>query len=117
MPQAVTSERPAEQAKTCALGPRLTGTPSSLVTGPKAAGRRFRFQFATSEAGPARVRRRLAVAEYLDGWVPLRIVAEHIAGRRCWVWVEVSRAVSATAARDYVRGCPGYVGKSFRMLG
>ena len=82
-----------------------------------AAGRRFRFQFTTGEAGAARVRRRLAVADYLDGWVPLRVLAEHIAGRRCWVWCEVSRAVTAAAARDYVRGCPGYSPKSFRMLG
>jgi hypothetical protein len=82
-----------------------------------AAGYRFRLQFTTSDAGEARIRRRLAVADYLDGWLPLRIVAEHITGRRCLVWIELSRPVSAAAARDYVRGCPGYVPKSFRMLG
>lgn len=117
MPQAVTSQRAAKQAKPCALGPTSTGTPSSPVTGPKAAGCRFRFQFATSEAGAARVRRRLAVAEYLDGWVPLRILAEHIQRRRCWVWVETHRPVAARAARHYAKGCPGYAPGSFKMLG
>jgi hypothetical protein len=101
----------------CAVGPMTTGSPSLPVAGPAVAGRRFRFQFTTSEAAAARVRRRLAVADYLDGWLPLRIVAEHVDGRRCWVWIELSRPVSAAAARDYVRGCPGYVPKSFRMLG
>jgi hypothetical protein len=48
--------------------------------------------------------------------VPLRIVAEHVDGGRCWVWVELARRVSADAADDYVRGCPGYVPKSFKML-
>jgi len=93
-----------------------TGNPSSPVAGPTVAGRRFRFQFTTSEAGAARVRRRLAVAEYLDGWLPLRIVAEHATARRCWVWVEFRRPVSRRAARDFVRGCPGYVAKSFKLL-
>ena len=101
----------------CAVGPMSTGIPSSPVAGPTVAGRRFRFQFTTSEAGAARARRRLAVAEYLDGWLPLRVVAEHMRKRRCWVWVEAARPVSANAARDFVRGCPGYAPGSFRMLG
>jgi hypothetical protein len=101
----------------CAVGPMTTGFPSLPVAGPTVAGRRFRFQFTTCEAGAARVRRRLAVAEYVDGWVPLRIVGEHMQRRRCWVWVETQRPVTADAADDYVRGCPGYVPGSFRMLG
>jgi len=49
--------------------------------------------------------------------VPLRVVAEHMDGRRCWVWVELARRVSADAARDYMKGCPGYAPGSFKMLG
>lgn len=93
------------------------GSPSLPVAGPTVAGRRFRFQFAQPTCSKAAARRRLAVAECLDGWVPLRIVAEHIDGKRCWLWVETRRIVAAAAADDYVRGCPGYVAKSFRMLG
>jgi hypothetical protein len=56
-------------------------------------------------------------AAHLDGWVPLRIMAEHMQRWRCWVWVEIQRPVTAAAADDYVRGCPGYVARSLRMLG
>ncbi len=48
--------------------------------------------------------------------MPLRIVAEHMDDRRCWVWVETQRTVAAEAADDYVKGCPGYVPGSFKML-
>jgi hypothetical protein len=60
--------------------------------------------------------RRQAVAEYLDGWVPLRLVAEQADGKRCWLWIEAARPLPAAAADDYVRGCPGYVPGSFKML-
>jgi hypothetical protein len=99
------------------VGPISMGSPSLPVAGPTVAGRRFRFQFAAPNCRKARARRRLAVADHLDGWVPLRILAQHIEGKRCWLWVETSRTVAAAAADDYVRGCPGYVAKSFRMLG
>ncbi len=92
------------------------GSPSSPIAGLAVAGCRFRFQFALAVCRRSQAKRRLAVAEYLDGWVPLRVVAEHIDGRRCWVWVELARRVSADAARDYVRGCPGYAPGSFKML-
>ncbi len=59
---------------------------------------------------------RQAVAEYLDGWVPLRLVAEQAAGKRCWLWIEAAHPLPAAAADDYVRGCPGYVPGSFKML-
>lgn len=100
-----------------AVGPLSSGSPSLPVAGPTVAGCRFRLQFAVPKCPKARARRRLAVADYLDGWVPLRIMAQHIEGNRCWLWIETRRTVAAAAADDYVRGCPGYVAKSFRMLG
>jgi len=87
------------------------------VAGPAPAGCRFRFRFIIGEPGPARRQRRLAVAEYLDNWVPLRVVAEHVDGRRCWVWFETRRAVAVDVAKDFVRDCPGYAPRSFKLLG
>ena len=83
---------------------------------PTAAGRRFRFQVRLVGKAQQRERRRQAVAEYLDGWVPLRLVAEQPDGRQCWLWIEAARPVPTAAADDFVRGCPGYVAGSFKML-
>ena len=90
------------------------------VTGPTAARSARVFRFAFLEPGSstsARQRRRLSVFEYLECWVPLRILAEQSHRNRCLLWIETQRAVQAAAAADYVRDCPGYVPKSFRMLG
>jgi hypothetical protein len=100
-----------------AVGPMSMGFPSLPVAGPTVAGCRFRLQFAVPRCSNACARRRLHVAEYLDGWVPLRIMAQQVEGKRHWLWIETRRTVAAAAAKDYVRGCPGYVAKSFRMLG
>ena len=93
------------------------GVPSPPTAGPTVAGRRFRFTFALPKCPEARTRRWLAIGDHLDVWVPLRIVAEQVNGRLCWVLVETQRLVAAAAADDQVRGCPGHVVKSFRMLG
>jgi hypothetical protein len=91
------------------------GQPSTRP-GPTVAGRRFRLQVKLVGKAQQRERRRQAVAEYLDGWVPLRLVAEQPEGNRCWLWIEAARPLPAAAADDYVRGCPGYVPGSFKML-
>jgi hypothetical protein len=57
------------------------------------------------------------VAEYLDGWVPLRIMAQHVEGNRCWLWIETRRIVAAAAADDYMREWLGRVAKSVRIVG
>ena len=90
---------------------------SSIVAGPTAACRRFRFVFSLGHEARTRGPRRAAVADHLDTWVPLRVIAEQIAGKRCYVWVELSRPVEVAAAADYVSECPGYVGRSFKVLG
>jgi len=101
----------------CAVGPMSMGNPSSPVAGPTAAGRRFAFRVTLGEPGQPRVRRRHDVADYLDGWVPLRVVSQQVVGRHCWLWVETQRRVAEAAAADFANECPGYVRKSFRMLG
>ncbi len=65
----------------------------------------------------ARERRHAAVAEYLDGWLPLRVMAEQAEGKQCWVWVEIARPVEAGTVADYVKGCPHYVAETFKVLG
>ena len=45
----------------------------------------------------------LEVAEHLGNWVPMRIMAEQAVGKRCYLWVEVAREVTAAAAKDYVQ--------------
>jgi hypothetical protein len=64
-----------------------------------------------------RDRRRVAVAEHLGGWVPMRIMAEQAVGNQCYLWVEVAREVTAAAAKDYVQDCPAYVAGTFKVLG
>jgi hypothetical protein len=91
-------------------------SPSPLVADPPVAGRRFRFQVKTGDRGDVCVRRRQEVAEYLDGWVPLRIIDECRAGRLVWLWVETARPVTPAAAADFVKHCPGSVTESFVML-
>jgi hypothetical protein len=93
------------------------GRTSSIVAGPTASCRRFRFVFQAGHTRAVRERRRLDVAEYLGNWVPLRIVAEQTVGKRCYVWVEVAREVKAAAAKDYVQDCPAYVPGTFKVLG
>jgi len=101
----------------CAGGPLpMMRSPSTLIAGPPAAGRRFRIQLKRGDRMAVRLRRRLEVAEYLDGWVPLRIVDEHEQRRRIWLWLEAERPVSPAAAADFAKDCPGYVPGSFRML-
>lgn len=90
---------------------------SRSVDGPTVAGRRFRFAFTFGRCRAEQVRRRREVAEHLDAWVPLRVISEHTEVRQCWLWIEAARPVSDKAARDFAAECPGYVGKSFKMLG
>jgi hypothetical protein len=90
---------------------------SSIVAGPTASCRRFRFAFQAGHARAIRDRRRVAVAEHLGNWVPMRIMAEQAVGKRCYLWVEVAREVTAAAAEDYVRDCPAYVAGTFKVLG
>ncbi len=93
------------------------GRTSSIVAGPTASCRRFRFVFGLGHGADTRRRRRRAdVAEYLDGWVPLRVIAEQITGKQCYVWVELSRPVEVAAAAGYAKECPGYVRRSFKVL-
>jgi hypothetical protein len=91
-------------------------SPSPLVADPPVAGRRFRFQVKTGNRGDVSECRRHAVAEYLDGWVPLRIIDECREGRLVWLWVEAARPVTLAAAADFVKHCPGSVAGSFVML-
>jgi hypothetical protein len=46
----------------------------------------------------------------------MRIMAEQAVGKRCYLWVEVAREVTA-AAKDYVQDCPACVAESFKVLG
>jgi hypothetical protein len=92
------------------------GRTSSIVAGPTASCRRFRFVFMAGHTRAIRDRRRQEVAEYLGGWLPLRVVAEQAVGNRCYVWVEVAREVKAAAAKDYVQECPAYVPGTFKAL-
>jgi hypothetical protein len=90
---------------------------SSICAGPTASCRRFRFVFMAGHTRAIRDRRRVAVAEHLGGWVPMRIMAEQAVGNRCYLWVEVAREVTAAAAKDYVQDCPAYVAGTFKVLG
>jgi hypothetical protein len=90
---------------------------SRRVDGPTVAGRRFRLAFSFGRTRAEQASRRAAVAEHLDAWVPLRVISEQAAGRRCWLWIEAARPVSDKAARGFAGECPGYVPKSFKMFG
>jgi|LakMenEpi03Aug12_release.lakeMendotaPanAssembly.Ray.scaffolds.fasta_scaffold206782_2 hypothetical protein len=89
---------------------------STVVAGPTASCRRFRFVFQAGHTRAVRERRRLDIAEYLGNWVPLRIMAEQAVGNRCYLWVEAARPVEAKAAADYVQDCPAYVAGTFKLL-
>ena len=78
--------------------------------------RRFRFVCAAGYSEKVRERRRRAVAEHLAGWMPLRVIDEHIEGSRWYLWVEMLRPVTRVAATDFARECPGYVPRSFKVL-
>jgi hypothetical protein len=93
------------------------GRTSSIVAGPTASCRRFRLVFMAGHTRAIRDRRRVAVAEHLGDWVPMRIMAEQAVGKRCYLWVEVAREVTAAAAKDYVQDCPAYVPGTFKALG
>ena len=94
-----------------------SGYKSSLDAGPTASCRRFRFVFMAGHTRAIRDRRRVAVAEPLGNWVPMRIMAEQAVGKRCYLWFEVARAVTAAAVKDYVQDCPASVAGTFKALG
>jgi hypothetical protein len=60
---------------------------------------------------------RAEVAEYLENRLPLPVIAEHATGKQRYVWVEMSRPVEVAAAAGYAKKCPGYVRRSFKVLG
>jgi len=78
--------------------------------------RRFRFVVTLGSSAATRERRHAAVAEHLDGWLPLRVMAEQAEGKQCWVWVEIARPVEASTVADYVQRCPHYVAGTFKVL-
>jgi hypothetical protein len=47
----------------------------------------------------------------------MRIMAEQAVGKRCYLWVEVAREVTAAAAKDSMQDCPACVAESFKVLG
>ncbi len=101
-------ETPAEARR---VGPRGQGSHA------RRGGRRGCTRVARRERSARRALQVLAVAEHLGNWLPLRIMAEQTVGNRCYLWVEVAREVTAAAAKDYVRGCPAYVARRFKVLG
>jgi hypothetical protein len=106
------------------LSTRRYGAGGQAVAPPAAASptvaascRRLRFVVTLGSSAATRERRHAAVAEYLDGWLPLRVMAEQAEGKQCWVWVEIARPVEASTVADYVKGCPHCVAGTFKVLG
>lgn len=87
---------------------------TSRVPSPAAAGlpaRRFAFQFVQASSRETPAQRRLAVAEYLEGWPSVRIVAEGPGDgkRRRRVVIALPRPLPLDAVRDYLADCPHVV--------
>ena len=66
-----------------------------------------RFTFAINEGrGEARERRRRAIAEHLEHWVPFAVAHEWAAGPLYWLVVVFERDVSAAAVAEYLTESP-----------
>jgi hypothetical protein len=95
---------------------------TSRVPRPTAAGdtgRRFTFAFQDSPRREVQAKRRLAIAEYLDGWAGAEIVGEHREGDtlRCYVTFTTTRAVPVEIAEQFVAECPHVVPDTFAACG
>jgi hypothetical protein len=93
---------------------------TSRVPSPTVAGHtalRFRFVFADARKRAASVSRRMAVAEYVDGWMGARIVGERQCDTEVIVYIEVPRPVPIKIAAQFIRDCPHYVRDTFAACG
>lgn len=93
---------------------------TSNITSPTVAGRttrRLRFVIADAQRQSASVKRREAVADYVEGWMGARIVGERQCGTEVIVYVELAREVPAKVAAQFIRDCPHYVRDTFAACG
>jgi len=93
---------------------------TSNSTSPTAAGRmtrRLRFVIADVQRQSASIKRREAVADYIEGWMGARIVGERQCGTEVIVYVELVRPVPAKVAAQFIRDCPHYVRDTFAACG
>lgn len=88
------------------------------IAGPTAARSASVFRFAFSEPRGARdqAERREAVAEYLAAWAGAAIVAEQRERGRCWVWLRLRRPASIASTREFLKECPHYTPRSFKVV-
>jgi len=109
-----TSTLQCESLRRRAEAQRVTSrAPRSTAAGDKA--RRFTFAFQDSPRRDVQAKRRLAIAEYLDGWAGAEIVAERLERDtlRVWVTFTTARAVPVEIAEQFVRECPHVVRGTF----
>jgi hypothetical protein len=97
-----------------AEAPRVTSrAPRPTAAGDKA--RQFTFAFHDSPRREGQAKRREAIADYLEGWDGVQIVAERRERDtlRCYVTFTTARAVAVEVAEEFIRECPHVVRGTF----